>query len=148
VRCGTDITGFGLLGHLHKLALGSGVAVTLFADLVPVIPGVERLLADGFVPGGTGRNLDYVDGHLRLDPELTGETDDGGRRLRHLLADPQTSGGLAICVGADRVADVLAELRATGHPAAAIGEVDAVAAGEHSPPAGTITVRRAAPELS
>jgi selenide, water dikinase len=114
VCAGTDITGFGLLGHLHRVAAASGVTIALSAQTVPVFPGVSDLLDRGTVPGGTGRNLDYV------GPHLAGSNDP---RTLNLLADPQTSGGLAMCIDADRANDALAELLATGHQAAIIGEV-------------------------
>ncbi len=80
----TDVTGFGLAGHLHKMALGSGVAVDLDMAALPLLPGVHQLIDDGFVPGGTHRNLEWLSEHL------TG----GSQRDRLVVADPQTSGGL------------------------------------------------------
>lgn len=129
VRAGTDITGFGLLGHLHKLALASGVSLTLFDDLVPLIDGAAALLDEGFVPGGTGRNLEFVLPHL-----VTDSLADPARTL-NLLADPQTSGGLALCLPAESADEAVAELLATGHQAAVIGTVDAGSA-------GSITIRQ------
>ncbi len=116
VRAGTDITGFGLLGHLHRVAAASGVTIEIFANAVPLLPGVDGLIARGMVPGGTGRNLEYVLDHLAALP---------AERLLSLFADPQTSGGLAICIDADRAEDALAELLDTGHQAAIIGTVRA-----------------------
>jgi selenide, water dikinase len=114
VRAGTDITGFGLLGHLHRVAAASNVQIRLSQSEVPVFPGVSELLKRGTVPAGTGRNLDYVLPFLDNDP---------GTDSLNLLADPQTSGGLALCIAADRSADAVAELLSTGHHAAIIGEV-------------------------
>jgi selenide, water dikinase len=114
VRAGTDITGFGLLGHLHRVAAASNVQIRLVQSAIPTIPGVAKLLAKGMVPGGTGRNLEYVLPFLENDP---------GTDALHLLADPQTSGGLALFLSPDRAEDALAELIATGHDAAIIGEV-------------------------
>ena len=91
-RCATDITGFGLVGHLHKLLKGSGLAAEIDMHAVPVLPGVSELIAANMAPGGTGRNLDFVGG------ALIGATD----AQRMLLADPQTSGGLLVCVPAGR----------------------------------------------
>lgn len=87
VRAATDVTGFGLLGHLYKLARASGVGVVLDAASVPVIEGARESLRDGFVPGGSRRNLDWVRPHL--DSSLPEES-------LLLLADAQTSGGLLI----------------------------------------------------
>jgi selenide,water dikinase len=108
----TDITGFGLLGHLHKLARASGCAAVIDAAAVPYLDGARTFAAEGSIPGGSKRNLDWVRPHLVADaiPELE----------LVLLADAQTSGGLL--VGAELA----------GHPV--IGElVDG--------PAGQITVR-------
>src|SRR5690349_14810137 len=64
VVCATDVTGFGLLGHLHKLARASGVTARIDAAAVPYLPGARQALAGGFVSGGTRRNLDWVRPHL------------------------------------------------------------------------------------
>ncbi|MFI5910180.1 selenide, water dikinase SelD [Dactylosporangium sp. NPDC051541] len=86
--CATDVTGFGLLGHLHKLARASGVTAVVSAAAVPYLDGARRALADGFVSGGTRRNLDWVRPHL--DPGAASEDE------LLLLADAQTSGGLLV----------------------------------------------------
>lgn len=86
-RCATDVTGFGLLGHLLKMARASGVTAVLDAAAVPYLDGARASLAAGFVPGGSRRNLAWVRPHLRSglpDDELL------------LLADAQTSGGLLV----------------------------------------------------
>jgi selenide,water dikinase len=88
VRCATDVTGFGLLGHLHKLARASGVTAVLDASAVPYLDGAREALAAGFVSGGTRRNLDWVRPHL--DAGAVGEDE------LLLLADAQTSGGLLV----------------------------------------------------
>jgi selenide,water dikinase len=88
VRCATDVTGFGLLGHLYKLARASGVTAILDASAVPLIEGARESAGDGFVPGGSRRNLDWVTPHI--DPGAT----DAATLL--LLADAQTSGGLLL----------------------------------------------------
>ena len=109
----TDVTGFGLLGHLGRMAIESGVRVTVELDAVPFLPGAVDLAADGMLPGGSRRNLDW--GRDLLDP---GDHDE----LHQLLvADAQTSGGLVFGVDPDHVDAVLAELTATGHTAARIG---------------------------
>jgi selenide,water dikinase len=87
VQCATDVTGFGLLGHLMKLARASGVSAVLDAAAVPYLDGARQALADGYVSGGTRRNLDWVRPHLAAsvsEEELL------------LLADAQTSGGLLV----------------------------------------------------
>jgi selenide, water dikinase len=87
VRCATDVTGFGLLGHLYKLCRASGVGAVLDAAAVPVLEAARSSLQEGFVPGGSRRNLDWVRPHLA--GEATEET-------LLLLADAQTSGGLLV----------------------------------------------------
>ncbi|GLY21278.1 selenide, water dikinase SelD [Micromonospora sp. NBRC 101691] len=88
VRCGTDVTGFGLLGHASKLARASGLTVALDAARVPYLPGAREAVRDGYVSGGSRRNLEWV----------TPWTDFGrvGEEDRLLLADAQTSGGLLV----------------------------------------------------
>ncbi len=109
----TDVTGFGLLGHLGRMANESGVDVDLRVDAVPLIPGARELAERGFVPGGSRRNLDWI--RERLDIGSVDET------MVLLLADAQTSGGLLF--GADPAAAVRAveDLRASGHDAALVG---------------------------
>ena len=87
VRAATDVTGFGLLGHLFKMARASGVTAVVDAASVPYLDGVRSSMAAGFVPGGSRRNLDWVRPHLRASVDETELL---------LLADAQTSGGLLI----------------------------------------------------
>ncbi|MGW7822182.1 selenide, water dikinase SelD [Streptomyces puniciscabiei] len=86
--CATDVTGFGLLGHLHKLARASGVTAVVDTAAVPYLDGAREAVRDGYVSGGTRRNLAWVAPH----------TDFGGSDAdtRLLLADAQTSGGLLV----------------------------------------------------
>ncbi|MGY4721480.1 selenide, water dikinase SelD [Naumannella huperziae] len=88
LTCATDVTGFGLLGHLYKLCRASGVAAEIDAAAVPYLPGARESLAEGFVPGGSKRNLDWV------RPHLDGSGVDEDELI--LLADAQTSGGLLV----------------------------------------------------
>lgn len=88
-RAATDVTGFGLLGHLYKLCRASGVGAVIDAAAVPVIDGARQALRDGFVSGGTRRNLDWVRPHLTVGPGVSEED-------LLLLADAQTSGGLLV----------------------------------------------------
>jgi selenide,water dikinase len=89
VRAATDVTGFGLLGHLYKMCRASGVGAVVDLASVPLVEGARESLQEGFVSGGTRRNLDWVRPHLRSGP---GVTDDD----LLLLADAQTSGGLLV----------------------------------------------------
>ncbi|MEU7887925.1 selenide, water dikinase SelD [Microbispora bryophytorum] len=86
--CATDVTGFGLLGHLYKLARASGVTAVVDVAAVPYLEGARQAVRDGYVSGGTRRNLDWV--HPHLDPGRYAEED------LLLLADAQTSGGLLV----------------------------------------------------
>ena len=88
LRAATDVTGFGLLGHLHKMARASGVTAILDAARVPVLDGAREALRDGYVSGGTRRNLAWV----RPFVDLSGISEDDAL----LLADAQTSGGLLV----------------------------------------------------
>ncbi|TMR07662.1 selenide, water dikinase SelD [Nonomuraea turkmeniaca] len=104
-RCATDVTGFGLLGHLYKLARASGVTAVVDAAAVPYLEGVREAVRDGYVSGGSRRNLAWVSPHL--DPGGTAEED------LLLLADAQTSGGLLVA-GEIPGAPVIGELVAAG----------------------------------
>jgi selenide,water dikinase len=120
----TDITGFGLLGHLHHLCLGAGLAAHLWADRVPVLDFVRPLAESGLCPGGSKNNLAYVTPACHWDDGLA-EVD------RRILADAQTSGGLLIAVGPDGLDALLRELEARQAPArAVIGELVAGPAGQ------------------
>lgn len=88
-RCATDITGFGLAGHLFNVAQGSGVSLRLSASALPLLPGVERLILLGAVTGGGQRNRSHLGDRLILHPDLP-------KFIHDLVVDPQTSGGLAI----------------------------------------------------
>lgn len=117
VRAATDVTGFGLLGHLHNLLAASGCAARLESGAVPTFDFVRDLAEEGLVPGGSRRNLEYVASSAHFD-EGVDEID------RLILADAQTSGGLLLAVPAEREAELLAELERRGTLArAVIGEV-------------------------
>lgn len=88
VRAATDVTGFGLLGHLFKMCRASGVGAEIDLAAVPRVEGVDAALAEGFVPGGSRRNLDWVRPHLHAEGIAEGDL--------ILLADAQTSGGLLL----------------------------------------------------
>ena len=112
----TDVTGFGLLGHLGRMAIESDVRVTVEFDAVPFLPGAVALAADGVMPGGSVRNLNW--GADILDAGGHSDTD------QLLIADAQTSGGLVFGVDPEHTAGVLAELTAAGHVAARIGRTE------------------------
>ena len=116
VRAATDVTGFGLLGHLHRMLAASGVAARLWAASVPLLPGAAELAAAGFVSGGTRANTERMRGFAVLDAGVPAE-------LAVLLHDAQTSGGLLLAARPAAAPALLSELRAQGLPAAGIGEV-------------------------
>jgi selenide, water dikinase len=109
----TDVTGFGLLGHLHEMLEASGVGAELDVDAVPFLDGTLDLAAEGVIPSGTRRNHRYVDPHVDW-----GDLPDH-RRLA--LADAQTSGGLLIAVSRERGGALATALATRGVEAAEIG---------------------------
>ena len=115
VHAATDVTGYGLLGHLYEMASGSCLGAEVWASEVPFLsPRVRELTREGVVPGGTRKNLRFMlDQGTTFDPELTEEE-------QIMLADAQTSGGLLFAVEEARAAFLLERLRAYGTPAAAI----------------------------
>ena len=111
----TDVTGFGLLGHLMKMAAASRVDAVLDVAAVPVLPGARALAESGILPGGSRRNRDWV--APSVDVNGHGEID------VLLLADAQTSGGLLFGAEPVRARAAVAELAAAGVSAAVVGEV-------------------------
>jgi selenide,water dikinase len=105
----TDITGFGLLGHLRELAFSSGVDVEVEVDSLPLLPRVRELAGEGIVPAGAYRNRDHFAPFVELAGEVSSAEQD-------LLYDPQTSGGLLIAVPEPQKDDLLAALRREGVP--------------------------------
>lgn len=114
----TDITGFGLAGHLFKMAQASEVTAQVCSEQLPLLPDVKQLLEDGCIPGGAFRNLDYAKEFVHFSSGVSTE-------LKMAACDPQTSGGLLMGVDADKANALLEELHKSGlHPdAAIIGEV-------------------------
>ncbi|GAA6130169.1 selenide, water dikinase SelD [Halopseudomonas sabulinigri] len=112
VQAMTDVTGFGLLGHLAEVAEGSGVKAQIHADCIPRIASVDYYLAQGCIPGGTLRNFDSY-GH-KLGPLSDAQ--------QQLLCDPQTSGGLLVAVAPAAVSEFLLAAREEGLELQAIGE--------------------------
>jgi selenide,water dikinase len=117
VHACTDVTGFGLLGHLRNLVEASSVRARLHAATVPLLPGVTELAAEGCVPGGTKRNLAYAAPLISFAASIDEAT-------RLVLADAQTSGGLLLCLPAASADDAIAALHDQGVARAArIGEL-------------------------
>lgn len=111
VRALTDVSGFGLAGHLGEMLRASAVGARLELAAIPLLPGAAALVADGFVSSLQANN------EAALDDFATVGIDAGSATLR-LLADPQTSGGLLAAVPADRAAACVSALQAAGYPAA------------------------------
>jgi selenide,water dikinase len=123
----TDVTGFGLLGHLRNMLAASGVSAELDAAAVPVLPNAADLAQRGAIPGGTKRNRDALAEYVRFDARVL-------EPMRVLLFDAQTSGGLLIAVPPDRADALIDALKKEKTPAAA--RIGRIVGG----PAGTITV--------
>jgi selenide,water dikinase len=115
----TDVTGFGLLGHLGEICRGSGVSARVEWKALPVLSGALDLAEAGYVTGASGRNFAGYGGKVSLGPSI-----DESRKA--VLTDPQTSGGLLVSCAASAVEEVLAVFRKEGFPrAAVIGEIGA-----------------------
>ncbi len=113
VHAVTDVSGFGLLGHLLEMCRGAGLAATLEAGAVPVLPGARALAEAGVATGAAARNWASYGAAVALADGTAGWR-------RGLLCDPQTSGGLLVAVRADRADDVVGRCRAAGFMQAAI----------------------------
>ncbi len=117
VHACTDITGFGFLGHLAEMVLGSGYGVRIKAESVPVYPEALEYAAMGLVPAGAYKNRDFRLFMVDFAPSVD-------RVLQDVLFDPQTSGGLLICVAPEKAEDLLKALKTKGvQDAALVGEV-------------------------
>ena len=116
VQAATDVTGFGLLGHLHGMLVASGAAAAISASQVPILPGAADLAARGFISGGTRANIARLQDWVSVDGGISDE-------VFVLLHDAQTSGGLLLCTPAENAPGLLGDLRGNGLRAALIGEV-------------------------
>ncbi len=117
VNACTDVTGFGLLGHLQEMVSASGVGARISLSTVPVLPEAWTLVNEGVCPGGTKRNRDALKGKVTWAPDISDES-------QLILCDAQTSGGLLISVPKDKSAQLVERLQAANTLAAArIGEI-------------------------
>jgi selenide,water dikinase len=116
VQAATDVTGFGLVGHLHRMLRASGVSAEIWSGRVPLLPGAADLAAAGFVSGGTRANLSYLAGMTDIGPEVDEVTS-------VLLHDAQTSGGLLIAAPPGTEDALCSDLRGRGAEAAVVGTV-------------------------
>lgn len=126
VRAATDVTGYGLTGHLHVMLRASGTSARVEAGRVPLLEGAVRLAEAGHVPGGTRRNLADGEGHVSYERDVPAV-------VRLLLADAQTSGGLLLACPPNRLASLRQELNARKVRAAEVGRVE-------DGPGGTVRV--------
>ena len=116
VNACTDITGYGLLGHLLEMCRGSGVSANINFNKIDFIHGAIKCASDGIFPGGTKKNLSFIKDSITFSNELD-ET------KQHLLADAQTSGGLLISVSNNKVSDLESNLTSAGCLAMNIGTI-------------------------
>jgi selenide,water dikinase len=130
VTSATDITGFGLLGHLRNLVRGSRVGARIELARLPLLPDARHHLRAGLYPGGSKANRAFIaelarwaDGTPLAAEPAEAEAESEREQLASLACDAQTSGGLLLCVPAERAAACVAELVDAGLPAAAIGEL-------------------------
>ena len=115
VNACSDITGFGLLGHLREMAEGAKLDSEISVSNVPIIEGVMELINRGIAPGGTLRNLESLEGHVSWEEGMS-------ENSKILMSDAQTSGGLLISVPESRAANLIQELAKNGeHQSKAIG---------------------------
>lgn len=113
----TDVTGFGLLGHLAEMVCGSGVSVRIFSDRVPMIPEALEFASMGLIPAGAYKNREFRESMIRFAETVE-------RSRQDVLVDPQTSGGLLISVGRDQADALIKALQDSGiSNVAEIGEV-------------------------
>ena len=126
VTAATDVTGFGLCGHLRNILRGSGLCASIELGALPLLPGVRRHATAGLVPGGSRANRSF------LAPLLQVEGGEEAELLALLACDAQTSGGLLLAVHAGDAAELVAALRESGLPAADVGLLRAPEPGEEA----------------
>ena len=113
----TDITGFGLIGHLREMLLASeNVSAKLHASRIPLLDGAIECVRSNYIPGGLNANRDFAECMVDFDEKISDD-------MKALLFDPQTSGGLLIAVAEDHAAKLLESLTSAGVPAVEIGSV-------------------------
>jgi selenide, water dikinase len=117
----TDVTGFGLLGHLRNLAAASGVSAVVGCDRVPILPPARDYVRQGIAPGGTHANRRFMSNWVSYDADIT-------EFEQLLLCDAQTSGGLLAALSGDQAGPVVGELHSRGMTSAAV--IGSIAAGE------------------
>jgi selenide, water dikinase len=116
VHAATDITGFGLIGHLREVAKGSSLSARIDSERVPLLEGAIECVRAGFIPGGLNANRDFAECMVSYEGETPAE-------VKAMLFDPQTAGGLLLSVDAADADALSDELKAAGVPATEIGHV-------------------------
>jgi selenide,water dikinase len=117
VHACTDITGFGFLGHISEMVVDSETGIRIHTDRIPILPQTLDYAVMGLVPAGAYKNREFYERHVDFAPGVDA-------LIQDILFDPQTSGGLLICVGSDRAEDLLQALKQKGiHNAAIVGQV-------------------------
>lgn len=116
VHAATDITGFGIIGHLREMASGSKTTISIEAERIEILRGALECVRAGFIPGGLNTNRDFAECCVAYKGELSEE-------LKTLLYDPQTAGGLLLSVPSEIAKGVVAAMEVAGVPAVRIGEV-------------------------
>ncbi len=116
VHACTDITGFGLLGHMAEMVVDSGLGIRISAESVPILPEVLNYAGMGLIPAGGHKNREFRESVVDFQPSIP-------RAVQDVLFDPQTSGGLLICVDGESSDALLASLKEVAQDAAIIGEV-------------------------
>jgi selenide, water dikinase len=113
----TDVTGFGLIGHLREMLLASqSVSARLFASRIPLLEGAMECVRAGYIPGGLKANVEFAECMVAYGEGISAE-------MKTILFDPQTAGGLLIAVAAEAASDLVRTLAASGVQAADIGEI-------------------------
>ena len=116
IRCATDITGYGLLGHAYEMARASQVALRFRADALPVLDGALEYARQQQIPGGAGRNKLYLEGKVVFAHAINDT-------LAEILFDPQTSGGLLIAVAETKIAELIRALKSRNVEHWIIGQI-------------------------
>ena len=118
VHACTDITGFGFLGHIAEMVVDSGAGIRIHTDSVPILPQTLDYAGLGLLPAGAYKNREFFERRVDFAPRVDA-------LIQDVLFDPQTSGGLLICVEGNRADDLLQTLRQKGvHDAAIVGQVE------------------------
>src|SRR5262249_52015795 len=112
----TDVTGYSILGHAYEMASAGDVSIRFWCSALPLLPGAMDYAFKGITTGGGARNRNYLDGKVDISPEVPEE-------MRHILFDPQPSGGLLFALPAAAVSKTESAFENAGLPLWRVGEV-------------------------